>query len=105
MQKVDTGLKDAQIKRILAVLHRNPKIREILLFGSRAKGNYQKGSDIDIAVSTDGLSMGELLQLKSALDDLMLPYNIDIVVYEDIQNRNLREHIDRVGLSLERLAR
>ena len=103
MQKVDTGLKDAQIKRILAVLHRNPKIREILLFGSRAKGNYQKGSDIDIAVSTDGLSMGELLQLKSALDDLMLPYNIDIVVYEDIQNRNLREHIDRVGLSLERL--
>ena len=103
MQKVDTGLKDAQIKRILAVLHRNPKIREILLFGSRAKGNYQKGSDIDIAVSTDGLSMGELLQLKSALDDLMLPYNIDIVVYEDIQNRNLREHIDRVGLSMERL--
>jgi len=93
MQKVDTGLKEAQIKRILAVLRRNPKIRRILLFGSRAIGNYQKGSDIDIAVSTDGLSIGELL----------LPYNIDIVVYEDIQNRNLREHIDRVGLSLEYL--
>src|SRR6056297_3201847 len=103
MQKVDTGLKEAQINRILAVLRRNPKIREILLFGSRAKGNYQKGSDIDIAVSADGLSLGELLQLKSALDDLMLPYNIDIVVYEDIQNWNLREHIDRVGLSMERL--
>src|SRR6056297_3679320 len=100
MQKVDTGLKEAQIKRILAVLRRNPKIRRILLFGSRAIGNYQKGSDIDIAVSTDGLVIGELLQLKSELDDLMLPYNIVIVVYEDIQNLNLRDHIDRVGVQL-----
>ena len=100
MAEVDTGLKAAEIKRILAVLRRNPKIRRILLFGSRAKGSYQKGSDIDIAVSADGLGTGELLQLKSELDDLMLPYKIDIVVYEDIQNRNLREHIDRVGLSL-----
>jgi predicted nucleotidyltransferase len=103
MQKIDTGLKDAQIKRILSVLRGNPRIREILLFGSRAKGNYQKGSDIDLAVSADGLNIGELLQLKSALDDLMLPYNIDIVVYEDIQNSKLREHIDRVGLPLEHL--
>ncbi len=103
MPKVDTGFKDAQIKRILTALRRNAKIREIVLFGSRAKGNYQKGSDIDIAVSADGLSIGELLHLKSELDDLMLPYNIDLVVYEDIRNRNLREHIDRVGLPLEHL--
>ena len=103
MQRVDTGLKEGQIKRILAVLRRNSKIRRILLFGSRAKGNYQKGSDIDIAVSAEGLSIGELLQLKSTLDDLLLPCHIDIVVYEDIQNQNLREHIDRVGLPMERL--
>jgi len=103
MLKMDTGLKDAQIRRILATLNRNPKIRKILLFGSRAKGNYQKGSDIDIALSASGLGIGELLQLKSELDDLMLPYNIDLVVYEDIQNRNLLEHIDRVGLPMEHL--
>jgi len=100
MAEVDTGLTDAEIKQILAVLHQNPKIRRILLFGSRAKGSYQKGSDIDIAVSADGLGIGELLQLKSELDDLMLPYKIDIVVYEDIQNLNLRDHIDRVGVQL-----
>ncbi|WP_319559813.1 nucleotidyltransferase domain-containing protein [Marispirochaeta sp.] len=103
MPKVDTGLQDAEVKRILAVFRRNPKIREILLFGSRAKGNYQKGSDIDIALSADGLGIGELLQIKSQLDDLMLPYKIDVVVYEDIQNRNLREHIDRVGFSMEQI--
>ena len=103
MLDVDTGLKDVEIKRILAVIHQNPKIRKILLFGSRAKGNYQSGSDIDIAISADRLCIGELLQIKSQLDDLMLPYNIDIVVYEDIQNQNLREHIDRVGLSMEGL--
>jgi predicted nucleotidyltransferase len=103
MQRVDTSLKDAQINRILAVLRRNHKIREILLFGSRAKGNYRKGSDIDIAVYADGLRIDELLQLRFALDDLLLPYNIDIVVYEDIQNRNLRKHIARVGLSMEQL--
>lgn len=103
MAEFDTGLKDAEIKRILAVLRRNPKIRRILLFGSRAKGSYQKGSDIDIAVSAEALGIGELLQLKAGLDDLMLPYKIDIMVYEDIHNRNLREHIDRVGVSLEQL--
>ena len=42
-------------------------------------------------------------QIRRILDDLMLPYKIDLVVYEDIRNRNLREHIDRMGLPLERL--
>ena len=42
-------------------------------------------------------------QVKSQLNEIMLPYKIDIVVYEDIQNRNLREHIDRVGLAFEEI--
>jgi len=73
MAEDDTGLRDAEIKRILAVLRQNPKIRRIRLLGSRAKGAYQKGSDIGI------------------------------VIYENIQNQNLREHIDRVGVSMGRL--
>lgn len=65
MVEVDTGLKYAEIKRILAVLRRNPKIRRILLFGSRAKGSYQKGSDIDIAVSRGGFEHRRAAAVKS----------------------------------------
>ena len=41
-----------------------------------------------------------MLQLQSAIDELMLPYKVDLVIYETIQNKDLKEHIDRVGIVL-----
>ena len=105
MPEIDTGLKETEIIRIVDVLRENQKVGDIILFGSRAKGNYKKGSDIDIAVHSDNLTVSELLQLKSQLDELLLPYKIDVVVYKNIQNQALRDHINRVGISVQQLVK
>lgn len=71
-------------------------MREAVLFGSRAKGNYKKGSDIDIAVKGP-VEKDALAQLIMAFDESLLPYFVDVVVYANLENEALREHIDRVG--------
>ena len=66
------------------------------MFGSRAKGNYNRGSDIDIAVKGT-ISKDVLSALLGAFDETVLPYFVDIVVYGHIKNLALKEHIDRIG--------
>ena len=80
-----------------------PDIAEARLFGSRAKGNYKVGSDIDIAVRfrrKDSVRRATLLnELHDRLEEeLPLPYFFDLVDYNAINNSALKEHIDRVGI-------
>lgn len=93
------GLRDEDFKKIETVLRSYPKIQDAIIFGSRAKGTYRHGSDIDIALkgSIDQRLINDLLQ---AMDELFLPYTFDLVDYASIDNQEFREHIDRVGMSL-----
>ena len=63
---------------------------------------HQYSSDVNLALKGAQLNFSNMLQLKSAIDDLMLPYKVDLVIYETIQNKDLKEHIDRVGIVLWR---
>lgn len=69
------------------------------MFGSRAKGNYKPGSDIDLAVKGP-VEKDTLSKLLTAFEESLLPYFVDVVVYDRLQNEALREHIDRVGISI-----
>ncbi|MDQ1297766.1 MAG: uncharacterized protein QG558_304 [Campylobacterota bacterium] len=91
------GLRADIIEKIVDTIKKNLKIQKIILFGSRAKETYKKGSDIDISIVSEDLSLKELNQLKVMLDDLMLPYKIDLLDYGRISNNDLKEHINRVG--------
>ncbi len=82
---------------IVATIYKNKKIKKVVLFGSRAKGNYKKGSDIDIAVFSKNLSYNEFMKIKVDLAELMIPYTIDAINFSSIKNNNLIEHIKRVG--------
>ena len=94
------GLTDATLEEILAVFRKNDRVEEVILFGSRAKGNFCPGSDIDLAVKGNGLNFQQFLRLLVALDDLELLYKIDAVNYHTIKSQELLDHIDRVGISL-----
>lgn len=74
-------------------------MNEAILFGSRAKGNYKPGFDIDLAVK-GVVSKDVLSRLLTAFEETVLPYFVDIVVYDNIKNEALREHIDRVGVGI-----
>jgi predicted nucleotidyltransferase len=94
------GLSPETLKKLGSVLRSHPAVEQIILFGSRAINRHQHSSDIDLALKGTQLNFSNLLQLKSAIDDLMLPYKVDLVIYETIQNKDLKEHIDQVGIAL-----
>lgn len=89
------GLSVQAVAAIRDVLAMHPSIDRAILFGSRAKGNYKNGSDIDLAVF--GAVDRELGKIAWELDDLLLPWEIDLIPFDSITNQDLREHIARVG--------
>ena len=90
------GLSHATMTQIQAVLARNPDVDKAVLYGSRAMGAYKTGSDIDLTLYGD-LNLSRLTAIATELDDLLLPYTIDLSVYASLNNDDLRAHIDRVG--------
>lgn len=92
------GLKTSDREKIKTVFSKYPQIKNIILYGSRAKGTYKPGSDIDLTLISTDTSTHFLLKLMNELDDLLLPYKIDLSFYETLDNINLKEHIDRVGV-------
>lgn len=92
------GLSDGVISGLCGVFRQFPRIREVRIFGSRAKGNYTDGSDIDLAVTADGvIPFGEMMDMNASIDDLGLLYKVDLVDYRKNVGTPIGEHIDRVG--------
>ena len=94
------GLPQVAREQIVDLLRDYPEIFRATIFGSRAKGNYRPGSDIDLCIEAMELSMCRRLELENRLDDLLLPWKIDLLVRNEIDNPALLEHIDRIGLDL-----
>jgi type I restriction enzyme S subunit len=92
------GLGEPVIKKICAVFARFPAIEKAVLYGSRAKGNYKDGSDIDLTLYGDALTAQDLANIADALDELLLPYMFDLSLYADLDHAKLRDHIERVGV-------
>lgn len=90
------GLKDSTIDKINSVFAGYPEIERVVIYGSRAKGNFRSGSDIDLTIVGD-VTHVQRLRIEQALDDLLLPYKIDLSLLREIDNRQLLDHIDRVG--------
>jgi predicted nucleotidyltransferase len=95
---MEYGLPDKALTILELIFRKYPGIRQVVLYGSRAKGNYRNGSDIDITLKTDGtFTHADLLCITGDIDDSDMPYFVDISIYEHIANPDLRDHIDRVG--------
>jgi predicted nucleotidyltransferase len=93
---MDFGLNDKTINILKRFFSEFPKIEEVKIYGSRAKGNYRKGSDIDFALYGE-INFRLLSKIVSAIEELPTPYKYDVTDYKTIENQDLKEHIDRVG--------
>ena len=92
------GLSDRTIGTLNAIFRKYPGIKQAVLYGSRAKGNYRTGSDIDLALKTgDDFTFTDLLHIAGDFDDSDMPYFVDVSVYDRLSNPELKAHIDRVG--------
>ena len=92
------GLSNEVIKDISDVLKKHPNIDKVLIFGSRAKGTYSEGSDIDLAAVGENITFNQLMDINIQIEDLGLLYKVDVVDYNKNVGTPIGEHIDRVGL-------
>ena len=92
------GLSETTVEKICKVFAEFPAIEKAVLYGSRAKGNFREGSDIDLTLYGVELSKNLRSNVACALDDLMLPYTIDLSVFDKLNHAELEEHIERVGV-------
>jgi predicted nucleotidyltransferase len=94
------GLPPATLEKLNSVFAQHAAIDSVLLYGSRAKGNYRAGSDIDLTIKGGEIPFDELMQIENEIDDLMLPYTVDLSQYRQLENTGLIAHIDRVGVAI-----
>lgn len=98
---MNTGITEASYTRILKVLDKFPEIESARIFGSRAKGNFKAGSDIDIVIYGHDCTDQTSMQLKAVLNEQEpIPYFVDVINYRTITNADLKDHIDRVSIVL-----
>ena len=95
---MEYGLPDRTLDTLNTIFRKYSGIQKAILYGSRAKGNYRKGSDIDITLLTDNtFTRRDLLHITGDFDDSDMPYFVDVSIYDKLSNPDLKAHIDRVG--------
>ena len=92
------GLPVTAIEKINAVFASFPEVEKVVLYGSRAKGNYKPGSDIDLTLYGEVLNSSLCGDIADKLDELLLPYMIDLSVFAELKHPELEAHIERVGV-------
>ena len=93
------GLKPEETGKIRTVFSRYTQIEKAVLYGSRAKGNYRHDSDIDLVLTGKELNLSILMKIENDIDDLLLPYKVDLSLFHEIENQDLTDHIKRVGVN------
>ncbi|MCS6989907.1 MAG: nucleotidyltransferase domain-containing protein [Chloroherpetonaceae bacterium] len=91
------GLKEETIAKIQAVFEKYPEVERVVIYGSRAKGNFRQGSDIDLTLIGERLTESHRAKIASELDELNTPYLFDVSIYHRLRSPDLEEHIRRVG--------
>jgi uncharacterized protein len=80
-------------------------VEKCIIHGSRAMGNHKNNSDIDLTLIESNLTLNELLKIDNELDNLLLPYQIDLSIFHQLENTDLIKHIEEYGkLTFERIS-
>ena len=93
-----SGLSHAEIEQIRGVFAQYPQIESVILYGSRAMGNFQPASDIDLSLVGEAIDFPMQARIEIDLEDLLLPYTFDITVYHKLKDPSFISHINRVGI-------
>ena len=95
---IGTGLSVRDINCIHEIFKKYPSVKSVFLFGSRAKGNFKKGSDVDLVILNSEVKTNDLLQLKNDFEESSLPYKIDLIDFKDLNHPEMKAHIERAGI-------
>jgi predicted nucleotidyltransferase len=91
---------DKELQILQTLFAENVHIERVILYGSRAKGNYKPFSDVDIVLVGDALSRADINRLYASIDESSLPYKFDVSLLASLKSEELIAHIERVGISI-----
>ena len=97
------GLPQGAQQKLMGVFESQPRLQEVWLYGSRAMGRERPASDVDLCLTGDTLGHGDLLRMMASVDDLLLPWQVDMALRHQLPD-DLLGHINRVGRCIWRQA-
>ncbi len=92
------AINSSVLEKLYYIFHSNPDIKEVLLYGSRAKGNFNERSDIDLVLKNSKIDRYTLGMLQMEIDNSDIPYLVSLQIYEDIKDNKLLQEIDKHGI-------
>lgn len=92
------GLPDIEVKKLQQVFENDKRVSQVWLYGSRATGKQKAASDIDLCIEGAQLSLADLHSFEDRIDDLFLPWKVDLSLKHQIDNPALIQHIENVGI-------
>ena len=95
---INSGLNSKQVLEINKIFAKYEQVEKVILYGSRALGTYNERSDIDLVAIGKNIDRYIIINIKHNLEELNIPYFIDLQDYKSINNNNLIEHINRAGI-------
>ena len=92
------GLMERDRQTLFEIFEKFQEVKSVYLYGSRAKGTYKSGSDIDLAIMNGNVSPKTIRSIKAEIQDSNLPYFVDITDFTTLNHKELAEHIQRMGV-------
>ena len=97
---LSTGLPDYVLQDLRRIFVNHSAVQRVVLYGSRAKGNFRPNSDIDLMVIAPEISWREFNEIEAEIDDLLMPWKVDLALEHQVENKELLEHVKRVGVRI-----
>ena len=95
---MNASLKDSYRAAIIDVLASHDKVERAVLFGSRAVKCHTLASDVDLALFGDQLDLTDLAHISAAMEQLTVPQKVDLLLFNKVENKALRDHIINYGV-------
>lgn len=95
-----SGVSAEILQSIITTCQSFPNVKRVILYGSRSRGDYKTGSDIDIAIDAPNMTAREFSNLWNTLDDLPIIYTMDVVHLQSLTNQALLNAITHDGIEL-----
>jgi predicted nucleotidyltransferase len=97
------GLPLNLLSSLCTIFKKYPQVQKVILYGSRATGSYKNSSDIDITLVAPDASLSDMFKMENEIDDLMLPYKVDLSLFHKLENEALVAHIHKYGQEIHNL--